>query len=131
MREEEIKKLQGLSNKEAEKRIEKYGYNELPSAKKKNILHVIRDIVQEPMLLLLIVCGTLYFILGNIEEAIILLCSIGFIIMIAIYQENKTEKALQALKDLSSPRALVIRNGEQVRIAGREVVMDDIVIMKE
>jgi P-type Ca2+ transporter type 2C len=60
-----------------------------------------------------------------------LLSSIAFIIAIAIYQENKTEKALQALKDLSSPRALVIRNGEQIRIAGREVVADDIIIMNE
>ena len=57
--------------------------------------------------------------------------SIAFIIAIAIYQENKTENALQALKDLSSPRALVIRNGEQTRIAGREVVVDDIIIMNE
>ncbi|MEI7557723.1 MAG: hypothetical protein WCJ45_02535 [bacterium] len=57
--------------------------------------------------------------------------SIVFIIGIAIYQENKTENALQALKDLSSPRALVIRNGEQIRVAGKEVVKDDIIIMNE
>lgn len=83
------------------------------------------------MLLLLILCGTLYIFLGDIQEAIILLGSIFFIIAIAIYQENKTENALQALKDLSSPRALVIRNGEQIRIPGREVVRDDIIIMNE
>jgi len=59
------------------------------------------------------------------------LSSIVFIIGIAIYQENKTENALQALKDLSSPRALVIRNGEQIRVAGKEVVKDDIIIMNE
>lgn len=83
------------------------------------------------MLLLLIACGTLYLFLGDIQEAIILLSSIVFIIALSIYQENKTEKAIEALKDLSSPRALVIRNGEQIRIPGREVVKDDIIILNE
>jgi len=68
------------------------------------------------MLLLLIACGTLYLFLGDTQEAIILLSSIVFIIGLSIYQENKTERAIEALKDLSSPRALVIRNGEQIRI---------------
>ena len=83
------------------------------------------------MLLLLIACGTLYLFLGDIQEAIILLSSIVLIIGISIYQENKTEKSIEALKDLSSPRALVIRNGEQIRIPGREVVKDDIIILNE
>ena len=83
------------------------------------------------MIILLIVCGTLYLILGDIQESIILLSSIVLIITISIYQENKTERALQALKDLSSPRALVIRNGEHIRIPGRDVVKDDIVILQE
>lgn len=131
MTETEIKKLQWLSSKEVKERLMKDWYNEFPSTKKKNIFGVVRDVIQEPMLLLLIACGTLYFFLGDIQEAIILLSSIVLIIIIAIYQENKTEKALEALKDLSSPRALVIRNGEQIRIAWREVVKDDIIIMNE
>lgn len=131
MTEEEIKKLQWLSNKEVKKRLTRDWYNELPSAKKKNFLQIIRWVIQEPMLLLLIACGTLYLFLGDIQEAIILLSSIILIIGISIYQENKTERAIEALKDLSSPRALVIRNGEQIRIPGREVVKDDIIILNE
>ncbi|MFA6255551.1 MAG: cation-translocating P-type ATPase [Candidatus Absconditabacterales bacterium] len=131
MTEAEVKKLQGLSIKEVNERIIRDGYNELPSAKKKNIFGIIRDVIKEPMLLLLLACGILYLFLGDIQEALILLGSIFFIIAIAIYQENKTENALQALKDLSSPRALVIRDGQQIRIAGREVVVDDIIIMNE
>lgn len=131
MTEAEVKKLKWLSTKEVNERIARDGYNELPSAKKKNIFGVIREVIKEPMLLLLIACGTLYLFLWDIQEAIILLSSIVFIIGIAIYQENKTENALQALKDLSSPRALVIRNGEQIRVAGKEVVKDDIIIMNE
>lgn len=114
--EEEVKKLQGLSIKEAKKRIARDGYNELPSTKKKNFLQIVWEVIQEPMLLLLIACGTLYLFLGDTQEAIILLSSIVFIIILSIYQENKTERAIEALKDLSSPRALVIRNGEQIRI---------------
>lgn len=131
MTEEEVKKLTWLSTKEVKKRRDRDGYNELPSAKKKNIFGIIREVIKEPMLLLLIICGTLYIFLWDIQEAIILLSSIVLIIGIAIYQENKTEKALEALKDLSSPRALVIRNWEHIRIAGKEVVKDDIIIMNE
>ena len=69
--------------------------------------------------------------LGDIKEALILLSSIALIISISIYQESKTEKALQALKDLASPRALVIRNGVHIRIPGRNVVMGDYVILQE
>ncbi len=131
MTEEDVKKIQWLSTKEAEKRIKINGYNELPSAKKKNFFGIIRDVLKEPMLLLLVWCGVLYLFLWDIQEAIILLCSIFLIIAIALYQENKTEKALQALKDLSSPRALVIRDGKQTRIPWREVVKDDIIILYE
>lgn len=131
MTEAEIKKISWLSTKEVEEKRKKYGYNELPTTKKKNFFEIIRDVIKEPMLLLLLACGTLYIFLWDIQEAIILLGSIFFIIAIAIYQENKTENALQALKDLSSPRALVIRNGEHIRIPGREVVVDDIIIMNE
>jgi len=131
MTEEEVKKLTWLSTKEVKERIASDGYNELPSSKRKNIFNIMREVVQEPMLFLLIACGILYIFLWDIQEALILLGSIFFIIAIAIYQENKTEKALDALKDLSSPRALVIRDGEQIRIPGREVVKDDIIIMNE
>jgi len=131
MTEEEVKKLQWLSAKEVKERLARDGYNELPSAKKKNIFQIVRGVIQEPMLLLLIACGTLYLFLWDTQEAIILLSSIVFIIALSIYQENKTERAIEALKDLSSPRALVIRNGEQIRIPGREVVKDDIIILNE
>lgn len=129
--EEEIKKIKWLTKKEVKERLIRDGYNELPSSKKKSFLQIVWDIVQEPMLILLIACGTLYFFLGDIQEAIILLLSIMFIIGLSIYQENKAERAIEALKDLSSPRALVIRDGQHIRIPGREVVKDDIIIMNE
>lgn len=120
-----------LTTAQAKQRQEKFWLNVLPQAKKKTIFSIMLSVVKEPMIFLLIVCSTLYLFLWDIQEAIILLISIGVIITITIYQENKTEKALEALKDLSSPRALVIRDGKQIRIPWSEVTIDDIVILEE
>ncbi len=129
--EQDIKKLQGLSAVAAAERLKKCGYNELPSAKKRSIIKIIIEVFCEPMFLLLVACGTLYLILGDVEEALMLLGFVFVIIGITIYQENKTENALAALKDLASPRALVIRDGTEKRIAGKEVVPEDLIIIKE
>ena len=89
------------------------------------------NVVREPMFLLLLAGGGIYLALGEIREALVLLGSILVIMSITFYQEQKTERALEALRDLSSPRALVIRGGEQQRIAGRDVVRGDIVVLAE
>ena len=121
--------LQGLTEEEVMERLAQDGYNELPSAKKRSLLHIVFEMVREPMFLLLIACGLLYLLLGDMEEALMLLGFVFVVIGITLYQEQKTERALEALRDLSSPRALVIRDGKQQRIAGREVVRDDIVLI--
>jgi Ca2+-transporting ATPase len=131
LQEHEIKKLTGLTSSEVEERLRQYGYNELPSSKKRSVFKIVFEILHEPMFILLVVCGALYLILGDFEEAMMLLGFVFVVMGITIYQENKTEKALDTLKDLSSPRALVIRDGEESRIAGREVVIDDLIIIRE
>ena len=83
------------------------------------------------MFLLLLACGTIYLLLGDVQEALMLLGFVFVVLGITLYQERKTERALEALRDLSSPRALVIRGGERKRIAGREVVPDDLVVLAE
>ncbi len=83
------------------------------------------------MILLLVAAGAIYLVLGEPSDSIVLLISIFAILGIDLYQQNKTERALEALRDLSSPRALVIRDGDQTRIAGRDVVRGDIVILTE
>jgi Ca2+-transporting ATPase len=128
---DQVKKIQGLTDERVQELQRSDGFNELPSAKKKSIFHIIFEVMKEPMFLLLVACGALYLILGDKEEAIMLLGFVGVIIGITVYQEGKTEKALDALRDLSSPRALVIRNGERKRIAGREVVRGDYMILAE
>jgi Ca2+-transporting ATPase len=123
--------LQGLTDQEVRERLATDGYNELPTAKKRNFFHILLEVIREPMFLMLIACGLLYLFLGDQEEALMLMGFVVVIIGITFYQEQKTERALEALRDLSSPRALVIRDGRQQRIAGREVVRDDIVLIAE
>lgn len=123
--------MEGLTAQEANDRLKIYGYNELSSGKSKNIGEIALEVIKEPMFILLITCGMLYLLLGDYKEGSILLATIFIIIFITFYQYQKTEKALDALRNLSSPRALVIRGGKEMRIAGREVVPDDIIIINE
>ena len=88
-------------------------------------------VAREPMFLLLIASVTIYLTLGDLREAIVLALSLLIILGITIFQERKTERALEALRDLSSPRALVIRDGEEKRIGGREIVRGDVLILTE
>lgn len=122
---------EGLSSHEAQRLLLKFGYNELPSSKPKNLWQIAKEVIKEPMFLLLISCGALYLFLGDYQESIILLSTIFLIIGITFYQYNKTEKALDALKKLAAPRVLVRRDGQDVRIPGREVVPGDVIQLQE
>jgi Ca2+-transporting ATPase len=126
-----ISGVRGLSEKEASERLVLEGFNEIPSAKKRSIISIALSVLREPMLLLLIASGIIYMVLGDIQEALMLLGFVFVIIGITLYQERKTERALEALRDLSSPRALVMRDGVSKRIAGREVVRGDIIVLSE
>ncbi|MBE2289649.1 MAG: cation-translocating P-type ATPase [Chitinophagaceae bacterium] len=123
--------IQGLSAEDAKRRLTEHGYNELPSAKPKTVFHIALEVVKEPMFLLLLACGVLYVILGDHREGVILLSTTFIIIYITFYQHRKTEKALEALRKLSTPRVLVIRDGNEVRIPGRELVPGDVMILHE
>ena len=124
-------KIQGLSEEQVKQKNATEGFNELPSSKPKSLIHIALGVFQEPMFLLLVACGALYLFLGDVQEGLMLLGFVFVIMGIEFYQEKKTEKALDALKDLASPRALVIRNGVEKRIAGRDVVTGDVMILQE
>lgn len=123
--------LKGLSETEAAKRLKVDGYNELPSSKRRSTLAIAWEVFREPMFLLLLACGTIYLLLGDLQEALMLLSFVFVVLGITLYQERKTERALEALRDLSSPRALIIRDSQQKRIAGRDVVRDDLLVLSE
>ncbi|TIR18316.1 MAG: cation-translocating P-type ATPase [Mesorhizobium sp.] len=123
--------LRGLSETEAQARLLAEGPNELPRSSRRTPFRIALEVIREPMLALLLGGGVVYLLLGNLEEALILLAFGTMSIGITIIQETRTERVLEALRDLTSPRALVIRGGERKRIAGREVVRGDLVVLGE
>jgi P-type Ca2+ transporter type 2C len=127
----DIDSVAGLSGREAAEKLRTDGYNELPESKQRSIFWIIFEVVHEPMFILLVASGLIYFILGDFSEGMMLMSFVVLVIGITVYQEQKTERALDALRNLSSPRALVIRDGEQKRIPGREVVCGDMLILAE
>lgn len=123
--------LTGLSEAEAQARLVTEGFNELPRSNRRTPLRIAIEVVREPMLALLLGGGCVYLLLGDLQEALILLAFATLSVGITIVQEARTERVLEALRDLTSPRALVIRDGERRRIAGREVVRGDTVVLGE
>src|SRR3569623_464771 len=121
----------GLTAAEAVRRLHVEGYNELPSGRSRTAFSIALGILREPMFLLLISAGLIYLLLGDVREALMLPFIEVVVGGITFYQERKTERVLEALRDLTSPRALVIRDGAKQRIAGREVVRGDILLLAE
>ncbi len=121
----------GLSDGEVAERLRSDGYNELPASKPRSLFAIALEVVGEPMFLLLVASGGVYLAVGDLTEGILLLGFVFVVMGITLYQQRKTERALEALRDLSSPRALVIRNGGRKRIPGREVVRGDLVMLAE
>jgi len=127
----DISTAKGLSEEQAARLLAEVGYNELPSSRPRSVFAIAFQVVREPMFLLLVAGGLVYLLLGDTREALMLMGFVFVVMGITFYQERKTERALEALRDLSSPRALVIRDGRERRIAGREVVPGDLIILAE
>ncbi len=123
--------LPGLLEADAQARLKAEGYNELPRAARRTPLRILLEVLREPMLALLLVGGLIYLTLGDLQEALILIAFASMSIVITIVQETRTERVLEALRDLTSPRASVIRDGKLKRIAGREVVRGDLVALAD
>ncbi|TNE90833.1 MAG: cation-translocating P-type ATPase [Deltaproteobacteria bacterium] len=123
--------VRGLTEAEAAARLAAEGANELPDERRRGILHIVLEVAREPMFLMLVGAGTLYLFMGEPADAAMLLGFVLVVMGITIVQERRTERALDALRDLSSPRALVVRDGQTRRIAGRDVVRGDWVVVSE
>lgn len=126
-----LRGLVGLSEDDARQRLEAEGPNELPTEKERGVLAIALEVVREPMFLMLVAAGAIYLLMGEPADALMLLGFVFVVMTITIVQERRTERALDALRDLSSPRALVIRDGIQRKIAGREVVRGDLIVLAE
>lgn len=123
--------LQGLNADEAVERWRRDGPNELPQEQRRGPVRIGLDAVREPMLQLLLAAGVVYLFLGDLAEALILLAFAVLNVVLVSVQEGRTERALAALKELTSPRAMVIRDGERRHIAARDLVVGDVVVLSE
>ncbi|WP_374582379.1 cation-translocating P-type ATPase [Pseudoduganella sp.] len=121
---------QGLSSEQARQRLAEEGPNSLP-APVRRLPQLLWRTASEPMFLLLLAAAGLYLLLGDWLEGMVLLGMVGLTIGITLFQEGKTERALQALRELSSPRALVLRDGQAQRIPGPELVRGDLLLLAE
>ena len=121
----------GLSEAEAAARLRDEGFNELPGRHRRTLFRILFDVVAEPMFALLLGAAFVYLALGDLTEAVVLVAFASTSVSIALIQETRTERVLESLRDLTSPRALVIRDGVERRIPGREVVRGDIVVLTE
>ena len=122
---------EGLSHQEASLRLKQYGYNELSLSGQHTAWRTLKEVMSEPMFLLLLACGLLYVLIGDYREGIILMVAFSFIMVITYWQAQKTRRTLDALRALSAPRVLVRRGGEACRIAAREVVPGDLMLLSE
>ena len=123
--------VQGLGNAEVQGKLKIDGFNELPQSSKRTPLRIVLEVLREPMLLLLLGGGIVYLLLGKLQDALVLIAFALLSVSITVIQEWRTERVLDALRDLTSPRALVIRDGERKRIPGREVVQGDVIVLAE
>ncbi|NMM75319.1 ATPase [Acidovorax sp. SRB_14] len=122
---------QGLDSAEAARRLAADGPNVLPGSAPKSTWTIVQGVLTEPMFLMLLAAGGIYLALGDRAEALFLLGFVFVVIGITLVQERKTQRALESLRDLSAPRALVLRDGREQRIAGRDVVRGDLLVLHE
>ena len=123
--------FRGLSEQEAIELLDQYGPNELNDDSYRTFPKIILNAFGDPTVILLLGIGLIYIFLGELEEFYSLISFLFLIVGITIFQEGKTEKTLKALKDLSSPRATVIRDGATKKIPGRNLVPGDIIVLSE
>ena len=121
----------GLTAAQAAQRLAEDGPNALPGGERRSLLSIARETAREPMFLLLLAAATLYLVFGDLREGMTLMGFVVITLGLTLYQEGKTERAIEALRDLTSPRALVIRDGAPLRIAGSDVVRGDLLQLSE
>ncbi len=119
----------GLTTQEARQRVEKYGPNALAQKKKKSMLHLFFSQMNNALIYILLGAAVISASLGEITDTVIIACVVLLNALIGVIQESKAEKALEALKKLATPRALVLRDERQGEIASEEIVPGDIILL--
>ena len=124
-------RINGLTKEQVADSRRLNGPNTLNLQEHSTFLHVVKDVVLEPMFILLMVACIIYFLLGGYEEGFIMLASIFIVAGISLYQEVRSRNAVDALKKSAAPRATVIRDGAEIIIATEALVVGDMVMLEE
>ncbi len=103
----------------------------MPSKERRSLFRIAFEVIRQPMFALLIGGGVVYLLLGDLMEAMLLIAFASLSVVITIVQESRSERVLEALRNLASPRATVVRDGNRLQIAGREVVCGDLLVIGE
>ncbi|MCU0394439.1 MAG: cation-translocating P-type ATPase [Chitinophagaceae bacterium] len=126
-----ISGYQGLTDAEAAESRTRHGSNQLAGDEPHILRHVLKEVVTEPMFLLLVAACTLYLLLRQYQEGFIMLGAIIIVAGISLFQEYRSRNAVQALRKLSAPHALVLRNGTWQQLATEEIVVNDLLQLEE
>jgi Ca2+-transporting ATPase len=127
----ELTGLQGLSTADVDLRRQQYGKNIFQKGTSHRFFHIAWDVAREPMFILLVIACSLYFILGEISEGVLMLVAMILVAAISLYQEVKSTHALEALKQFTEPTVTVIRNGKHINLIAEELVPGDIMLLEE
>lgn len=126
-----IDKIQGIDETDVPALQQKFGKNVFHDEGSRRFVHIIWDIVKDPMFILLVIACSLYFILNKTNEGFMMIVAMLFVGGISVYQEARSTKALQALKEFTEPKVIVIRSGKEKTIAIGDVVPGDVVVLIE
>lgn len=121
----------GLSEQEVTDSRRVHGQNSTPTSEKHHLLSIIKEIVSEPLFILLLITASIYFTTANFRDGSIMLCALFFVAGISLFQERRSRNALKLLKDFSEPLCTVIRNGEEKNILSQEIVAGDIIVLND
>lgn len=123
--------IQGLTSSQVLEARQKHGYNRLDFKEENGFLNALKQIVKEPMVLLLLVASGIYFMTGNPGDGIFLASAIVLVATISLYQDSRSRNALEKLKTFTQPKCKVIRNGKEYEIKSEELVIGDSLMIEE
>ena len=121
----------GLTNEQVTESRRQHGSNTLEMQEDRVLLQVLKEVVLEPMFILLFAACIIYFLVGQFQEGIIMVVSIFIVAGISLFQEYRSKNAVQALKKISAAKAKVLRNGVTMQVATEEIVVDDLLLLEE
>lgn len=123
--------ITGLTNQQVDASKEKHGVNSFNYKKENSFLNALKSIAKEPMVILLLIASSIYFVTGNYGDGVFLASAIVLVGSISLYQDSRSRKALENLENLTHPKSKVIRNGAVVEIDSQDIVVGDFLMVEE